>query len=88
MIVSSVTPLISQSPAVAPVQPMVPEFEDSLLHKRLFLITATIALNIVAVKYLSRDNWMASIVAGTAGGAGIFLCYALAYILTDRLIAG
>jgi hypothetical protein len=35
---------------------------------------------------LRRDSWRGSVVAGVAGGASIFVCYALAFLITDRLI--
>jgi len=36
-------------------------------------------------KRVSEGSWISSIFAGLAGGLGIFLCYALAYGLTDGL---
>lgn len=36
---------------------------------------------------LRRDSWGAAILAGTAGGASIFVCYAAAFLITDRLIS-
>lgn len=38
-------------------------------------------------KRLPQDTWATSITAGIAGGIGIFLCYALAYSLTDGLVS-
>jgi len=35
---------------------------------------------------LRRDSWHVAIVAGVAGGASIFICYAVAFLITDRLI--
>ena len=35
---------------------------------------------------LRRDSWRVAIVGGVAGGALIFVCYAAAFLLTDRLI--
>jgi len=35
---------------------------------------------------LRRDSWRVAIVGGVAGGASIFVCYAAAFLLTDRLI--
>ena len=35
---------------------------------------------------LRRDSWRLAVVAGVAGGASIFVCYALAFLITDRLI--
>ena len=37
-------------------------------------------------KRVSAGNWTSSILAGLAGGVGIFVCYALAYGITDGLI--
>jgi len=34
-----------------------------------------------------RGSWRAAVVAGVAGGASIFVCYAAAFLLTDRLIS-
>lgn len=36
-------------------------------------------------KRVSTGTWVTSILSGLAGGVGIFLCYALAYALTDGL---
>src|ERR1051325_5332236 len=36
---------------------------------------------------LRRDSWPAAIVAGVVGGASIFVCYAAAFLITDRLIS-
>ncbi len=44
-----------------------------------------IALAVLA-KRVSRGSWGTAIWSGFAGGIGIFLCYALAYTLTDSLI--
>jgi hypothetical protein len=35
---------------------------------------------------LRRDSWRLAVVAGVAGGASIFVCYAAAFLITDRLI--
>ena len=35
---------------------------------------------------LRRDSWRFAVVAGVAGGASIFVCYAAAFLITDRLI--
>jgi hypothetical protein len=40
----------------------------------------------VLAKRVSQGTWTASLLAGLAGGFGIFLCYAIAYGLTDGLI--
>ena len=37
-------------------------------------------------RILRRDSWALAVVAGVAGGASIFACYALAFLITDRLI--
>ncbi len=34
-----------------------------------------------------RDSWRVAIVAGFAGGASIFVCYAAAFLITDQLIS-
>jgi len=44
-----------------------------------------ILLTILA-KRVAQGTWTASLLAGLAGGVGIFACYALAYGLTDGLI--
>ena len=36
-------------------------------------------------KRVSEGTWTSSILAGLAGGMGIFVCYALAYGITDGL---
>ena len=35
-------------------------------------------------KQVSRSNWTTALLAGTAGGVGIFACYAIAYGLIPR----
>ena len=35
---------------------------------------------------LRRDSWRDAILAGVTGGASVFVCYALAFLITDRLI--
>jgi len=35
---------------------------------------------------LRRGSWRVAIVAGVAGGASIFACYAFAFLITDRWI--
>ena len=37
-------------------------------------------------RILRRDSWRVAVVAGIAGGASIFVFYALAFLITDRLI--
>jgi hypothetical protein len=36
---------------------------------------------------LRRDSWFVAIIAGVAGGASIFVCYAAAFLIADRLIS-
>ena len=36
---------------------------------------------------LRRGSWRVAFVAGIAGGASIFVCYAAAFLITDRLIS-
>jgi hypothetical protein len=45
-----------------------------------------IALALLA-RTLRRGSWGKAVVAGIAGGLSIFVCYALAFWITDRLIA-
>jgi len=40
----------------------------------------------ILAKRLIRGNWATALWAGAAGGAGIFVCYAIAYGITDGLI--
>lgn len=40
----------------------------------------------VLAQRVSRGTWTTALLAGLAGGAGIFLCYAIAYGLTDGLL--
>ena len=35
---------------------------------------------------LQHPSWTTAVIAGLAGGLGIFVCYAIAYTLTDGLI--
>jgi len=35
---------------------------------------------------LRRDSWRVAVIAGVAGGVSIFVCYAVAFLITDRLI--
>jgi hypothetical protein len=34
-----------------------------------------------------RNSWRVAVIAGVAGGASIFVCYAAAFLITDRLIS-
>lgn len=40
----------------------------------------------VLAKSITRGTWFTALLAGAAGGEGIFLCYALAYRLTDGVV--
>jgi hypothetical protein len=40
----------------------------------------------VLAKHLTRGTWATALLTGLAGGAGIFLCFALAYGLTDGVV--
>ena len=44
-----------------------------------------IVLTILA-KQILKGNWITALLAGIAGGIGIFLCYLIAYSITDVLI--
>jgi hypothetical protein len=35
---------------------------------------------------LRRDSWRIAAIAGVVGGASIFVCYAVAFLITDRLM--
>src|SRR5215813_10394127 len=37
-------------------------------------------------RMLRRDSWRDAILAGVIGGASIFVCYGVAFLITDRLI--
>ena len=37
-------------------------------------------------RILRRGSWRIAMVAGVAGGASIFVCYAVAFLITDRLM--
>jgi uncharacterized membrane protein len=36
---------------------------------------------------LRRDSWRVAVVAGAVGGASVFVCYATAFLITDRMIS-
>jgi len=36
-------------------------------------------------RILWRDSWRVALFAGIVGGASIFVCYAAAFLITDRL---
>ena len=36
---------------------------------------------------LRRSSWRGAVLAGIVGGASIFVCYAVAFVITDRLIS-
>jgi hypothetical protein len=38
-------------------------------------------------RMVRRGSWRGAVVAGIAGGASIFVCYAVAFLITDRLIS-
>ena len=38
-------------------------------------------------RILRGGSWRVALVAGIAGGASIFVCYAAAFLITDRLIS-
>ncbi|BCA56945.1 hypothetical protein W02_40850 [Nitrospira sp. KM1] len=59
-----------------------------LSHTPYYIILGEFGIAIlltVLAKRVSHGNWTTSIIAGLAGGLAIFLCYALAYGLTDGL---
>jgi hypothetical protein len=45
-----------------------------------------VALALLA-RTLRRGSWRESVIAGIIGGFSIFVCYALAFWITDRLVA-
>ena len=45
-----------------------------------------LALTLLA-RRLCRGSWLGAIGAGIAGGISIFVCYAVAFFITDRLIS-
>ena len=45
-----------------------------------------IAFALLARK-LRRGSWRVAVLAGVAGGTSIFVCYAAAFLITDRLIS-
>jgi Domain of unknown function (DUF6989) len=49
-----------------------------------FGIALTFAL---LARILRRDSWGVAVVAGVAGGISIFVCYATAFLITDRLFS-
>jgi uncharacterized protein DUF6989 len=36
---------------------------------------------------LRRGSWRVAVLAGVSGGASVFVCYAVAFLITDRLIS-
>jgi len=42
---------------------------------------------VLLARTLRRDSWRVAVVAGVAGGVSIFVCYAAAFLITDRLIS-
>ena len=49
-----------------------------------FGIAVTFAL---LAPMLRRGSWRIAFVSGVVGGASIFVCYAAAFLITDRLIS-
>jgi hypothetical protein len=45
-----------------------------------------LALTLLA-RTLRRGSWLVAVLTGLAGGASIFVCYAAAFLITDRLIS-
>jgi hypothetical protein len=41
----------------------------------------------VLARTLRRDSWPVAVVAGVAGGVSIFVCYVVAFLITDRLVS-
>jgi hypothetical protein len=41
----------------------------------------------VLARTLRRDSWRVAFVSGFVGGASIFVCYVVAFLITDRLIS-
>ena len=60
-----------------------------LFHTPYYIILGefgiAIILAVLATRVI-RGTWATAVIAGLAGGLGIFLCYAIAYTLTDGLI--
>ena len=50
------------------------------------LIGIAVAFALLA-RTLRRGSWRVAILAGVAGGALIFVCYAAAFLVTDRRIS-
>lgn len=40
----------------------------------------------ILAKQASRGNWLTALGTGVAGGTGIFVCYSIAYSITDGII--
>jgi hypothetical protein len=38
-------------------------------------------------RMLRRGSWRVAVVAGVAGGVSIFVCYVVAFLITDRLVS-
>jgi len=41
----------------------------------------------ILARTLRRGSWRVAFVSGLVGGASIFVCYAVAFLITDRLIS-
>ena len=60
-----------------------------LSHTPYYIILGEFGIAILLAmlaKQLRRGNWTTALMAGTAGGVGIFVCYASAYGITDSAI--
>ena len=72
-----------------------PDAHDPALERgRLCVVITTIVINVIAVSLLAfallgrtlrRDSSCVAVVAGIAGGASIFVCYAAAFLITDSI---
>jgi hypothetical protein len=67
------------------------EYRDCRMmsHTPYYIILGELGIAIllaILAKRLTRGHWTTAIWAGVAGGAGIFVCYAVAYGLTDGII--
>ncbi|OQW31008.1 MAG: hypothetical protein A4E19_20810 [Nitrospira sp. SG-bin1] len=59
-----------------------------LSHTPYYIILGESAIAIllaILAKEVSRSTWTTAVLAGTVGGAGIFICYAMAYAITDGI---
>ena len=54
-----------------------------------YIILAEFGIAVVfalLARTLRRGSWHAAVAAGVVGGASIFVCYTVAFLITDRLI--